>query len=120
DVVFERRVRNLETVVELEAAPEIVVLARGVGRAQSRIDDASDCPRRAGLALDPHQHLLRAACVVPAAHEAFGEASGLRGGLHGADYTIAPDGPARLDPQRILVPLRAQPERGGRRAVRDP
>src|SRR3981081_1211472 len=54
EVVFERRVRLLERVLQLVAFEEIVGGLRGLAVAQLRIDDPADRPHGAGLPLDPH------------------------------------------------------------------
>src|SRR5207249_3218683 len=73
-VVAQAAVRGLEAVVELVALEDVVVGARGVGRAQVRVDGASHSPDSAGLALDPDHDALLAAVLVHAHELSLGKA----------------------------------------------
>src|SRR5438132_13816503 len=88
EVVLERGVRLVERIRELEALEDVVVLARRRAVAAFRIDHATDCPDRTGLALDPDEDALFAAAVVdPSEHPLREPAAVGRRDLHCPDYT---------------------------------
>ena len=92
DLVLERRVRSLEAVLELEALPEVVVLPRRVALAVLRVDDPADGPHGAGPALDPDQHALERADIVPPFDDPLCEAPRPGLGFH-ASTIQSPRGP---------------------------
>src|SRR5262249_25102493 len=83
-VVFERRVRLLENVVELVALEEVIVSPRLVARPVLRIDGAADSPESTVLAFDPDHDALQIAAVVEAVEHSLREAPGLGRAAHGS------------------------------------
>ena len=89
-VVFERVVRGLEGVVELEAFEDVIVPTGLVRCAVLGVDRPAHSPERALLTLDPDEDGLLDARVVDSADEALGKAA-LRGfPPHGDKDTIGP------------------------------
>src|SRR5215212_8193727 len=72
-VVLQRRVRDVDAVVELVALPDVVVRARLVRGAMLRVDGTTDRPQRAGATLDPDDDPLVATGVVATDDDPFGE-----------------------------------------------
>src|SRR6185312_8951787 len=83
-VVVEDPVRVVEHVLQLVALEDVVVAAWFVARPVLRVHGASDGPRSALHALDPHHDALLAARVVEPVELPFGEARRSRLLAHGA------------------------------------
>src|SRR5262249_35988359 len=82
EVVLERGVRMLERVVELVALEEIVPRLRRVPVAQVRVDDATDRPDGAGLALDPDRDPLLPPRIVHPMEHPLRKPTAVGGDLH--------------------------------------
>src|SRR5439155_1420731 len=89
EIVFERAVRSVESVVQLVALEEVVVAPRLVAGSVLGIDGPAYAPDRALLALDPDDDRFRSACVVDSVDDPLGEAALRRFPPHDGKDTIA-------------------------------